>query len=79
MSVVRFVTKHLQGWAVQAALTRPVISLHDTQQEAVAAAKKIVADLGGGEVRIQGTDGKWINANTVPLGNDPHPPIDKKH
>lgn len=51
----------------------------DTQAEAERRAKDIVKNLGGGEVRIQGRDGKWRDSDTVAPGNDPHPPKDKKH
>jgi hypothetical protein len=34
--------------------------------------------LGGGEVKIHGTDGKIRDSRTVPPGNDPFPPRDKK-
>jgi len=51
----------------------------DTQAEAEAAAKEFSAGSGGGEVRIHGLDGKIRDSDTVPPGNDPHPPIDKVH
>lgn len=79
MAEDRYVTKHPQGWAVQKAYAERVSGLYDTQREAEAAAKQIVANLGGGEVRIQGRDGKWRDSDTVAPGNDPNPPQDKKH
>ena len=40
----------------------------------------LVANLGGGEVRIQGRDGKWRDSDTVATpAPDPNPPRDKKH
>ena len=54
-------------------------SVHKTQGEAEEAAKRTVGNLGGGEVRIQGRDGRWRDSDTVPLGNDPNPPRDRKH
>ena len=42
-------------------------------------AERTVGNLGGGEVRIQGRDGRWRDSDTVPPGNDPNPPRDKKH
>ncbi|WP_420799894.1 DUF2188 domain-containing protein [Nitrospira moscoviensis] len=47
--------------------------------EAERAAKHTVANLGGGEVRIQGRDGQWRDSDSVPPGNDPMPPRDRKH
>jgi hypothetical protein len=40
---------------------------------------EIVGNLGGGEVPIQGRDGRWRDSDTVPTGSDPHPPADTKH
>ncbi|MDE2442264.1 MAG: DUF2188 domain-containing protein, partial [Betaproteobacteria bacterium] len=42
-------------------------------------AKQTVRNLGGGEVRIQGRDGRWRDSDTVVPGNDPCPPKDRKH
>jgi hypothetical protein len=49
-------------------------SVHPTQQAAIDAAKQDAAQQGGGEVTIQGRDGKFREKDTVPPGNDPHPP-----
>jgi Uncharacterized protein conserved in bacteria (DUF2188) len=75
----RFVVRHEAGWAVKKAGAERASSIHDTQQEAERAAKNTVANLGGGEVRIQGRDGQWRDSDTVPPGNDPMPPRDRKH
>ena len=75
----RYVTKHPKGWAVKAPGGERASSVHPTQREAEQAAKKTVRDLGGGEVRIQGRDGRWRDSDTVPPGNDPNPPRDRKH
>ena len=75
----RYVTKHPKGWAVKASGGERASSTHATQRAAEQAAKQTVRNLGGGEVRIQGRDGRWRDSNTVPLGNDPNPPKDKKH
>jgi len=75
----RYVTKHPKGWAVKAAGAERASSVHPTQREAEAAAKDTVRKAGGGEVRIQGVDGKWRDSDTVPPGNDPYPPRDNKH
>ncbi|MDX9973786.1 MAG: DUF2188 domain-containing protein [FCB group bacterium] len=75
----RYVVKHPDGWAVKAGGAERASSVHNTQKEAEEAAKTIVGNLGGGEVRIQGEDGKWRDSDTVAPGNDPNPPKDKKH
>ncbi len=75
----RFVVKHPKGWAVKAGGAKRASSVHATQNEAERAAKKTVHNSGGGEVRIQGRNGQWRDSDTVPPGNDPHPPKDKKH
>ncbi len=75
----RYVTKHEKGWAVQSPNGKRAGSVHRTQREAEKAAKQTVANLGGGEVRIQGRDGRWRDSDTVPPGNDPNPPRDRKH
>ena len=75
----RYVTKHSKGWSVQSPGGKRASSVHGTQREAEKAAKDIVRNHGGGEVRIQGRDGRWRDSDTVPPGNDPFPPRDKKH
>lgn len=75
----RYVTKHPQGWAVKAPGAKRASSVHDTQRAAEATAKKTVGKLGGGEVRVQGQDGRWRDSDTVAPGRDPNPPRDKKH
>lgn len=75
----RYVTKHACGWAVKAPGGIRASSVHKTQREAEKAAGQTVGNLGGGEVRIQGQDGRWRDSVTVPPGNDPNPPRDRKH
>lgn len=75
----RYVVKHDNGWAVKKPGAERASSLHSTQHEAERSAKNTVANLGGGEVRIQGRDGQWRDSDTVPPGNDPMPPRDRKH
>ena len=71
--------KHSTGWSVQKAGAERASGVFDTQREAEKRAKEIVGNLGGGEVRIQGKDGKWRDSDTVSPGNDPNPPVDTKH
>jgi hypothetical protein len=75
----RYVVKHPKGWAVKGADAERASSLHGTQKDAEKAAKRVAYNAGGGEVRIQGRDGRWRDSDTVPPGNDPFPPRDKKH
>lgn len=75
----RFVVKHSEGWAVKRAGASTPESVHRRQSDAERAAKDKVGKLGGGEVRIQGRDGKWRDSDTIPPGNDPFPPKDNKH
>lgn len=75
----RYVVKHEDGWAVKKPSAERASSIHRTQHEAEQSAKNTVANLGGGEVRIQGRDGQWRDSDTVSPGNDPLPPRDRKH
>ena len=74
----RFVVKHSDGWAVRAGGARRAAGVYRTQAAAEGAAKRIVKNLGGGEVRIQGRDGRWRDSDTVSPGNDPFPPRDMR-
>ncbi|MDZ4802701.1 MAG: DUF2188 domain-containing protein [Bryobacteraceae bacterium] len=74
----RFVVKHPEGWAVRGTGQKPS-GVFDTQKVAEQRAKEIVGHFGGGEVRIQGRDGRWRDSDTVAPGRDPHPPTDKRH
>ncbi len=51
----------------------------NTQLEVEFAAKRFSANSGGGEVRIQGMDGKFRDSDTVPPAKDLFPPRDAKH
>lgn len=54
-------------------------SVHNTQKEAIEAAKENLQNQGGGELTIMGQDGKIRSKDTIPPGNDPNPPKDKEH
>lgn len=75
----RFVVRKGDNWAVKKAGVAKPESVHHKQGRAEQKAKSTVHDLGGGEVRIQGRDGKWRDSDTVSPGRDPFPPRDKKH
>ena len=66
------------GWKVSAAGTSRASAITDTQQQAIDRARDIVRNLGGGEVTIHGRDGRIRDSDTIPPGNDPYPPRDKK-
>lgn len=54
-------------------------SLHDTQREAIDAAREMLISSGGGELKVKGMDGKIRSKDTIPPGNDPNPPRDSEH
>ncbi len=66
------------GWNVKAPGASRASSHHNTQKEATSAAKQIVSNAGGGEVRIHRENGQIRNSDTVKPGNDPNPPKDKR-
>lgn len=76
--VNRYVVRHSKAWAVKRAGVEKPEGTFDTQKKAEDFAKDTVRDLGGGEVVIQGREGKWRDSDTVAPGNDPCPPHDKK-
>ena len=75
----RYVVKHGSDWAIKKSGQSKPEGVYGTQSAAEKAAKATVGKAGGGEVRIQGRDGKWRDSDTVRPGNDPHPPKDRKH
>ena len=75
----RYVVTHKDGWAVKAADALRASSVHQTQADAIASAKTTVANLGGGEVRIQGRNSQFRDSDTVAPGNDPSLSKDTKH
>lgn len=46
-------------------------SVHDTQAEAMAAARRMLSNQGGGEMSVQGVNGRIRAKDTVAPGNDP--------
>lgn len=52
--------------------------IYPTQDEAVRAARENLKNAGGGELTIQGRDGRFRDKNTITPGNDPFPPRDKR-
>ncbi len=64
------------GWAVRGEGNKRDTSNHDTQKEAIDAAKDIAINQRG-EVVIHGRDGKIRDKDSY--GNDPCPPRDRKY
>lgn len=54
-------------------------SKHDTQKEAIDAAREMLKKSGGGELTTKGRDGRIRSKDTIAPGNDPNPPKDKEH
>lgn len=67
------------GWQAKRTGARRASAVARTQGEAEAAAKRISANSGGGEVRVHGRDGKIRDSDTVRPGNDPRSVKDRKH
>lgn len=54
-------------------------SLHETQRDAIDAARKMLQNQGGGELATKGRDGRIRSKDTIPPGSDPLPPRDTEH
>jgi hypothetical protein len=67
-----------QRWEVVKPGHERASAVTDTKREAQDRARAIVGNLGGGEVTSKGRDGKIQDSDTVPHGNDPFPPRDRK-
>lgn len=75
----RFVSPHSGGWANQRAGASKPASVHKTQKEAIEAARQTLQNSGGGELNVQGRDGRIRSKDTIAPGNDPCPPKDTEH
>lgn len=67
----RTVTPHPNGWSVEKPGASRASSVHDTQQQAIAAARHTLAASGGGELAVKGRDGRVRAQDTIPPGSDP--------
>lgn len=65
------VTPRDEGWAAQRAGADRASSVHDTQAEAINAARGYLRGQGGGELNIHGRNNLIRAKDTVPKGNDP--------
>lgn len=78
MATRRHVVKNGDQWSVKAPGAKRASSNHSTQAAAIDAARGIVRNAGGGEVTIHRPDGRIRDSDTVPPGNDPNPPKDRR-
>ncbi len=74
----RYVVRHGSDWAVKAGHAQRASGVYGTQHAAELAAREIVRNHGGGEVRIQNRHGQFRDSDTVGAGHDPFPPRDRK-
>lgn len=74
----RHVVPSDKGWDILKEGAKRASGHADTQAEAIARAREIVSNAGGGEVVIHGRDGQIRDKDTVPPGNDPFPPKDRR-
>jgi hypothetical protein len=76
----RFVVKNPEGgWDVKAPHAQRASAHKSSQAAAYERARDIVRNAGGGEVVVQGRDGRFRNPNTIPPARDPNPPKDRRH
>jgi hypothetical protein len=66
------------GWNVRAPRADRASGHFDTQQQAIDRAREIVGNSGGGEIVIHDRGGRVRDSDTVPPGNDPNPPRDRR-
>jgi len=72
----QYVVRSGSSWGVRGEGNSRLTSVHDTQREAIAAAREI-AQHQQSELRIQGRDARFRDADSY--GRDPCPPRDRKH
>jgi hypothetical protein len=66
------------GWDVKNPRGARASAHTDTQADAVDRAREILTNLGGGELEIRNRQGEIRDVDTVPHGNDPNPPRDRR-
>jgi Uncharacterized protein conserved in bacteria (DUF2188) len=62
------------GWDVKAPNADRASSHHETQADAIDRARDIVHNAGGGELIVQGEDGRIRQKDTIAPAKDPYPP-----
>lgn len=75
----RTVYRDPQGWVNKRNDADRASSRHETQKEAIDAAKDMLRRQGGGELIVKGQDGKIRSKDTIAPGRDPNPPRDREH
>jgi Uncharacterized protein conserved in bacteria (DUF2188) len=76
----RMVSKREDGtWENKKTDSDRASSVHDTQADAVSAAKGMLENAGGGELITKGRDGKIRSKDTIAPGNDPSSIKDTEH
>lgn len=76
----RTVSKRSDGsWANKKDGNERASSVHDTQREAAKAAREMLRNEGGGELKIKDESGKIRSKDTIAPGHDPFPPRDREH
>src|SRR5262249_34455492 len=76
----RTVSKRPDGtWANKKDGNERASSVHPTQREAENAARDMLQNSGGGELKVKGENNRIRSKDTIPPGNDPFPPRDTEH
>jgi len=75
----RMVYKKGNSWVNKRNDATKASSLHSTQASAVAAARTMLRNQGGGELITKGINGKIRSKDTIAPGNDPCPPKDTEN
>lgn len=75
----RIVYKRGDEWINKRVDGERASSVHDTQRAAEDAARRMLAQQGGGELTTMGRDGRIRSKDTIAPGNDPNPPRDTEN
>jgi hypothetical protein len=76
----RYVQPRRDGkWEVVKPRAERASVVTNTQRQAERRAKEIVANAGGGEVKVKNERGRIRDSDTVAPARDPNPPKDKRH
>jgi uncharacterized protein YdaU (DUF1376 family) len=67
------------SWVNKRNTAERATSVHNTQKDAINAAKQNLQNQGGGELTTKGENGKIRSKDTIPPAKDPNPPKDKEH
>lgn len=65
-------------WEVKKPGADRASAVTDTQSAAINRGRDILGNDGGGELTIKGQNGRIRDSDTVPPGNDPNPPRDRR-